>query len=95
VISFLGDLAKNAILDKYFGDEFFRVDSKMTMFRLEHKDPTLEFLVLSDLFHSIHPTESGGYEKTVMDVFDAVQSHQIMMTPFYGQRVILTTNCFL
>jgi hypothetical protein len=35
------------------------------MFWLEHKDPMLNFLVLSDLFHSIQ----------VMDVLDAVQSH--------------------
>jgi hypothetical protein len=62
---FLGDSTKNAIVDEYFGDEFFCIDSKMTMFRLEHKDPTLNFLVLSDLFSSIQ----------VMDVLDAVQSH--------------------
>jgi hypothetical protein len=35
------------------------------MFWLEHKDLMLNFLVLSDLFHSIQ----------VMDVLDAVQSH--------------------
>jgi hypothetical protein len=63
--SFLGDSAKMAIVDKFFGDEFFRIDSKMTMFQLEHKDPTLNFLVLSDFFHSIQ----------VMDILDAVQSH--------------------
>jgi hypothetical protein len=59
------DSAKMAIVDEFFGDDFFRIDSKMTMFRLEHKDPMLEFLVLSDSFHLIQ----------VMDVLDAVKSH--------------------
>jgi hypothetical protein len=50
------------------------------MFRLGHKDPTLKFLALGDLFHSPYPKESDGsfnysqYEKTVMDVLDAVKS---------------------
>jgi hypothetical protein len=47
------------------------------MFWLEHKDPTLNFLVLSDSFHSIQ----------VMDVLDAVQSHPHL------QELILSIDC--
>jgi hypothetical protein len=74
---FLGDSAKNAILDKFLVMNSSALTSEMTMFWLEHMDPPLNCLVLGDLFHSIHPTESGGlynsshYEKTVIDVLDA------------------------
>jgi hypothetical protein len=65
----------------------------MTVFRLEHKDPTLKFLVLADLLHCIHPTESDGlfnsshYKKTVMDILDAVKSHPHL------EELILAMNC--
>jgi hypothetical protein len=74
------DSAKVTIINEHFGDESF-IDSKMTIFRLEHKDPTLNCLVMGDLFHCIHPIESDGsfnsshYERIVMDVLDAVESH--------------------
>jgi ankyrin repeat protein len=76
------DSAKVAIIEHHFGDESL-IDSEMTMFCLEHKDPTLNRLVMGDLFHCIHPTESDGlfnsyssdYERRVMDVLDAVKSH--------------------
>jgi hypothetical protein len=92
-------LEKNAIIDTFFGDESF-IDSEMTMFRLEHKDPTLNCLVLGDLFHCIHPTESDNLfnsshqEKTVMDLLDAVQSRpyleELVLAVDHGDSILWT-----
>jgi hypothetical protein len=72
--------AKNAVVKECFEDDFKRLDSQKTLFRLEHKDPTLKCLALADLFHSLYPEESDGsfnysqHQKTVMDLLDAVKS---------------------
>jgi hypothetical protein len=72
--------AKNAVVKEFFEDDFKRLDSKKTLFRLEHKDPTLKCLALADSFRSLYPEESDSsfnyskHEKTVMDVLDAVKS---------------------
>jgi hypothetical protein len=71
--------AKNAIIDEHFGHSW-NIDSDMTMFRLQHKDPSLNSLVIGDSFHCMLTTESDGsfdssyYERTVMDVLDTVPS---------------------
>jgi hypothetical protein len=82
--------AQSSIIKEYFGDAFdidsemadeFVIDSKMAIFRVEHKDPTLNCIMIGDRFHFIHPKESDGsfdasrYERAVMDVLDAVQMH--------------------
>jgi hypothetical protein len=54
---------KKAVVKEYFEDDFKRVDSQKTLFRLEHKDPTLKFLALADLFHSLYLEESDGSPK--------------------------------
>jgi hypothetical protein len=79
--------AKNAVVKECFENDFKRVDSQKTMFRLEHKDPALKFLALGDLFHSLYPKESDGlfnysqYKKTVMDILDAVKSFPHLEEP--------------
>jgi hypothetical protein len=68
--------AKNAVVKECFEDDFIRLDSQKTLFRLEHKDPTLKCLALADSFHSLYPEESDGsfnysqHQKTVMDILD-------------------------
>jgi hypothetical protein len=53
--------AKNAVVKECFENDFKCVDSQKTMFRLDHKDPTLKFLALGgDLFHSLYPKESDS-----------------------------------
>jgi ankyrin repeat protein len=61
----IGDLtgsgcAKNSVVEEFCGEDFKRLDSKKTLFQLEHKDPTLKCLALADLFHSLYPEESDG-----------------------------------
>jgi hypothetical protein len=51
--------AKYKMIEEQFGDESL-IDSKMAMFWLEHKDPTLNHLVMGDRFNCIHPTASDG-----------------------------------
>jgi hypothetical protein len=71
---------KKAVVKEFCGEDFKCLDSKKTLFWLEHKDPTLKCLMLADSFHSLYPEESDGsfnyskHQKTVMDVFDAVKS---------------------
>jgi hypothetical protein len=78
--------AKNAVVKECFENDVKRGDSQKTMFRLEHKDPTLKFLALGDLFHSLSFNYSQ-YEKTVMDVLDAVK-------PFpHLEELILAVDC--
>lgn len=72
--------AKNKVVDVYFEHDYKRIDSQKTLFRLEHKDPTLKCVALADSFHSLYPDKGDGsfdhyeHEKRVMDIFDAVKS---------------------
>jgi hypothetical protein len=71
---------KNKVVEVYFGHDYKRIDFEMTLFRLEHKDPTLKCLALADLFHCLYPAKGDSsfdhseHEKRVMDVLDAVKS---------------------
>jgi hypothetical protein len=72
--------AKNKVVEVYFEENYERIDSEKTLFRLEHKDPTLKCIALADSFHSLYPDNGEGsfdhyeHEKRVMDVLDAVKS---------------------
>jgi hypothetical protein len=72
--------AKNKVVEVYFEHDYKHIDSQKTLFRLEHKDPTLKCLALADSFHSLYPVKGDGsfnhskHEKRVMDVLDAVKS---------------------
>jgi hypothetical protein len=46
-------------VDVYFELNYKLLDLEKTLFRLEHKDPTLRCLILSDQFHSLYPEEEG------------------------------------
>jgi hypothetical protein len=68
------------VVKVYLQDDYKRLDSYKTLFQLEHKDPTLKYIALADLFHSLYRRESDGsynyskHEKTVMDILHAVKS---------------------
>jgi hypothetical protein len=84
--------AKNKVVEVYFEHDYKCIDSQKTLFRLEHKDPTLKCLALADSFHSLYPDKGDGsfdhyeHEKRVMDVFDAVKSFPHL------QELILAVN---
>jgi hypothetical protein len=75
-----------AIVDRYMVDESF-IDSSRGMFRLEHKDPTLTCLVISDTLHSFlemdPPDDFYGrndeyehlYESACNSIIHAISSH--------------------
>jgi hypothetical protein len=73
-------IANRKVVKVYFKDDYKCLDSQKTLFQLEHKDPTLKCLILSDAFHSLYPEEEVGYHdhskhwKAVMDVLDAIKS---------------------
>jgi ankyrin repeat protein len=72
-------VANHEVVNVYFEEDYKRIDLQKMLFQLEHKDPTLKCLILSDAFHSLYPEEKGGYRnhskhrKAVMDVLDAVK----------------------
>ena len=84
--------ANRDVVDDYFEKDYKLLDSEKTLFRLEHKDPTLKCVVLSDEFHSLYPEEDvdvpnrnhSKHKKAVMDVLDAIKSFpdldQIVLT---------------
>jgi hypothetical protein len=85
VIGAIGDFnslatAKNKVVDVYFEHDYKGIDSQKTLFRLEHKDPTLKCLALADSFHLLYPDKGDSsfdhnkHEKVVINVFDAVRS---------------------
>ena len=85
--------AKRGVVEVYFQDDYKCLDSQKTLFRLEHKDPTLKCLALADSFRSLYPEESDSsfnyskHEKTVMDVLDAVKSFPHL------EELILAVDC--
>jgi hypothetical protein len=87
-------LANRDVVDVYFEDNYKLLDSEKMLFRLEHKDPTLKCLVLSDEFHSLYPKEDvdvpnpnhSKHKKAVMDVLDAIKSFP------YLDQIVLTVD---
>jgi hypothetical protein len=89
-IEYIGDFdpwhnkVHRAIVEQYMVDDTF-VDSLTAMFRLEHKDPTLTSLVISDGFFSMFEKPPDDweyarnmnrlYQNTFDSVMDAVSSH--------------------
>jgi hypothetical protein len=73
-------IANREVVDVYFEEDYKCLDSQKLLFWLEHKDPTLKCLILSDAFHSLYPEEEVGYHnhskhrKAAMDVLDAIES---------------------
>jgi hypothetical protein len=75
-------VANCKVVDVYFEEDYKCLDLQKTLFRLEHKDPTLKCLILSDQFHSLYSEEKVGYpnhnhskhRKAVMDILDAIKS---------------------